>query len=121
MRYEFPVNPVAKPRMTQRDKWKRRPVVLKYFAFKDLLNIWAAKFKFKMPESGAHIKFFIPFPKTMPGKKAYELEGTKHDRRPDLDNFVKAVFDCLCVDDGYIWDIRATKYWSIEGKIIIET
>ena len=36
--YQFNVNPVAKPRMTQRDKWKKRPVVDKYYAYKDEMN-----------------------------------------------------------------------------------
>ncbi|HHE6457291.1 TPA: RusA family crossover junction endodeoxyribonuclease, partial [Proteus mirabilis] len=31
----FNIEPVPKPRMTQADKWKKRPPVLKYFAFKD--------------------------------------------------------------------------------------
>ena len=29
------INPVSKPRMTQRDVWKKRPVVVKYHAFCD--------------------------------------------------------------------------------------
>ncbi len=32
------VAPFPKPRMTQRDKWKKRPVVVKYILFK--LQLW---------------------------------------------------------------------------------
>ena len=31
--------PVAKPRMTQSDKWKKRPVVQKYWKYKDDLKL----------------------------------------------------------------------------------
>ena len=32
---EYPIIPLGKPRMTQRDKWAKRPAVLRYRAFKD--------------------------------------------------------------------------------------
>ena len=32
------IQPVAKPRMTRSDRWKKRPVVLKYWQFKDALK-----------------------------------------------------------------------------------
>jgi len=35
----YNINPVPKPRMTQSDKWKKRPPVLRYFAFKDECRI----------------------------------------------------------------------------------
>ena len=34
----IPVTPVSKPRMTQRDKWKKRPCVLRYRAYCDALR-----------------------------------------------------------------------------------
>ncbi len=35
----FPIDVVGKPRMTQRDKWKKRPCVLRYRAFADELRL----------------------------------------------------------------------------------
>lgn len=32
---EYPIVPVPKPRMTQRDKWQKRPAVMRYRAFCD--------------------------------------------------------------------------------------
>lgn len=43
----FNIEPVPKPRMTQADKWKKRPPVLKYFAFKDEVKLN----KITLPES----------------------------------------------------------------------
>ena len=34
----FRVTPIGKPRMTQRDRWKKRPPVVRYHAFKDQLR-----------------------------------------------------------------------------------
>lgn len=51
-------------------------------------------------------------------KKA-EYEGKPHQAKPDIDNFLKALLDCLCADDSYIYDVQATKYWAREGKIIL--
>ena len=39
----IPVNPVSKPRMTQSDKWKQRPTVLKYRQFKDDMRLHASQ------------------------------------------------------------------------------
>lgn len=32
------IEPVAKPRMTKKDKWAKRPCVMKYRAYKDMLR-----------------------------------------------------------------------------------
>lgn len=35
-------NPIAAPRMTQRDRWKKRPVVIRYWNWRDLIyQAWA--------------------------------------------------------------------------------
>ena len=36
---EIDICPVAKPRMTQSDKWRERPAVVKYRAFADELRL----------------------------------------------------------------------------------
>lgn len=35
MTIELDITPIGKPRMAQRDKWKQRPAVVAYYAFKD--------------------------------------------------------------------------------------
>jgi hypothetical protein len=44
---------MAKPRMTQADSWKKRPIVLKYWDYKHDIKEWAFKNDFK------YIVFFI--------------------------------------------------------------
>lgn len=41
-------NPVAAPRMTQRDRWKKRPVVMRYWAWRDRIGrAWLELSNFK--------------------------------------------------------------------------
>ena len=35
----YPITPVPKPRMTRRDRWAKRPCVLRYWAFKDEVRL----------------------------------------------------------------------------------
>lgn len=109
------INPVSKPRMTQRDKWAKRPCVLKYFKFRD--DIRAAKVN--IPEDSAHIKFFIPMPKSWSKKKKLGMMLKPHQQRPDVDNLLKAILDAVFDEDCRVFDIRVSKYWSDKGSIVI--
>lgn len=109
----YDVTPVPKPRMTQRDKWKKRPVVLRYHAFKDQVRDSGLT----IPTSGAHVCFVMPMAKSWTKQRSIVMEGQPHEQRPDLDNLLKALGDALFEDDSCIWDIRVTKVWGKEGKI----
>jgi len=111
----YPILPMGKPRMTQRDKWKGRKVVLEYHAFKDECRIR----KVRVPESNSHIIFIMPMPKRWSEKKKQEMDGKPHQQKPDKDNLEKALLDALFQDDAHIWDARVTKRWGREGQIII--
>jgi len=121
MKYKyFEVNPMAKPRMTQRDKWLKppRPAVARYRQFQ--LIIAAQNNGFVMPESNYHIIFHLPMPKSWSEKKKVKMNLQPHRTKPDKDNLEKAVLDTLCSgSDAHIWDGRVTKRWAREGKIII--
>jgi len=113
----YDIAPVPKPRMTQRDKWlnpPRKPVA-KYRAFKTLCNLR----KVEVPEEGAHVTFTIAMPKSWSKKKKHEMFLTKHQSRPDLDNYLKALLDACHTEDSGIWDIRVTKIWGKKGRIEI--
>lgn len=112
----YDINPVAKPRMTQRDKWAKRPAVLRYFAFKDECRLK----KVELSIEGDHVTFYIPMPKSWSGKKKNEHYDTPHMQKPDCDNLLKALMDAVYEDDSSVYDVRITKFWSYEGKIIIE-
>lgn len=112
MIYNIP--PVAKPRMTRSDKWKKRPATKKYWAFCDMVR--ANKVKF---ESGDHVIFHIEMPKSWSEKKRFVMDRTPHMQTPDLDNLVKALGDAIYQNDCILYDYRATKRWSETGQIEI--
>ena len=115
MRYE--ITPVAKPRMTIRDKrLPKRPVVAKYHAFKDEIRFAGVK----LPEYGAVVHFHLPMPKSWSKKKKQKNFGMPHKQTPDLDNMLKALLDSIYQDDKKVWNIRdLSKFWAYEGAIVI--
>lgn len=111
----YPVVPVPKPRMTQRDKWQKRPAVMRYRAFCDDLRARKCTF----PESGSHVIFHMPMPKSWSKKKRAEMLGQPHRQKPDRDNLEKALMDAVYENDESVWDMRTTKIWSDIGCIEI--
>lgn len=112
----YHINPIGKPRMVRSDAWKKRDCVQRYWAFKDLVK----KHKISIPDSGAHIKFYIPMPVSWSKKRKGTLNGLPHRGKPDIDNLLKALMDAVFEDDSHIYNIQASKYLSYEGMIIIE-
>jgi len=113
----FTITPMAKPRMVQSDKWKKRSVVMRYWDFK--AELLRQRDGFIMPESGYHATFIIPMPKSWSKKKRLAMNGQPHKTKPDKDNLEKALLDALETDDAHIWDGRVTKVWGKAGIIII--
>jgi len=112
------IKPIAKPRMTQSDKWAKRDVVKRYFAFKDELIKQADAKGFELQQSYS-ILFCLPFPKSYSKKKCESLLLQAHKLKPDLDNLLKAINDSFLQDDSAIYCIRAKKIWAYEGSITI--
>ena len=115
MKKIYDITPIAKPRMTQRDKWKQRDCVMRYRQFKDEVRLLGIT----VPEFGYHVTFILPMPQSWSEKKKVLKYGTPHQQRPDKDNLEKALLDALFSDDSHIWDGRVTKRWGYEGKIIL--
>jgi Holliday junction resolvase RusA-like endonuclease len=110
------VTPVSKPRMSQSDRWKSRACTKRYWAFKDQLKaLWGND---DLP-AAISIKFCIPMPASWSEKKKSLMDGKPHQAKPDIDNLVKSIFDCLAKSDAYIWRVDAVKYWAREGSIEI--
>jgi Holliday junction resolvase RusA-like endonuclease len=114
MKY-YLITPVAKPRMTRSDKWKKRKCVLKYWAYRDEIRL----FRVKIPESNARIIFYLPMPDSWSKKKKEQMLGKPHQQKPDIDNLVKGILDATYKDDSTVWDIKAAKYWGRRGEIYI--
>lgn len=113
MTIELNVVPRTKPRMTTSDKWKKRPCVLSYREYKDLLREELKNFpEFKLLDA-----FEITF--IMPIKNKKNKDGMPHKQRPDIDNLLKGFLDAILEEDSYIWDVRAIKLFGDNPKIII--
>lgn len=110
------IDPIGKPRMTQRDKWQRRPCVMRYRAFCDKLRQLFVTQKISLPDA-FQIRFTIEMPASWSKKKRTEMNGRPHQTKPDLDNMLKAVCDALREDDSPIHAWTATKVWGKCGMI----
>jgi|TARA_R110000823_G_scaffold149486_1_gene280253 Holliday junction resolvase RusA-like endonuclease len=107
---------MAKPRMTQADSWKKRPIVLKYWEYKDDIKNWAVESNFNLGNE-IYCVFNIPMPPSWSKKKKEEMLGKNHQQRPDIDNLLKGLMDALLEEDSHIHTVYANKVWSDEGSI----
>lgn len=112
----YSIKPVPKPRQTQSDRWKKRPSVVRYHAFKD--QIKAANLI--VPNSGCRMIFVLPMPQSWSQKKKNQMRGMPHKQTPDTDNLVKAVLDAVLTQDSMIYHVEGLKFWGDSGQIIIE-
>lgn len=105
---------IGKPRMTQRDKWKQRPVVLRYRAWCDLVRFAAGRTEKITLTYGIHLSavFYLPCPVSWSQAERDRLMGTPHVGKPDVDNLLKGLMDALFVNDALVWSIEAKKYWD---------
>ena len=113
----YPITPVPKPRMTQRDKWAKRPPVMRYRAFADDCRLHGVE----VPLCDYHVTFYLPMPKSWTKAKREKMNGQPHQQRPDKDNLEKALLDAVMTEDCAVWDGRATKRWAYTGHITIKT
>ena len=113
----YPIEPVAKPRQTQSDKWKKRPCVMRYRYFADLCR----SYKMVLPDYGAKITFILPMPKSWSKKRQVTMDNKPHQQRPDISNLLKAVEDAIHAEDSHIWHYsQIRKIWGFKGYIEIE-
>lgn len=112
----YDITPVPKPRMTQRDKWVKRPPVLRYRAFAEECRLRGVT----LPECGYHVTFVLPMPASWSTKKRAAMNGKPHQQKPDKDNLEKALLDAVFQDDCRVWDGRVTKIWGQAGQIIVQ-
>lgn len=120
--HKINIDPVSKPRMTQRDKWKPRKCVNRYWGYKDKLLEWKEKEEFNDSENTVLVvTFYIPMPQSWSKKKKAEKEGSPHDQKPDIDNLIKGFLDAVYEEDKYVYHIIGSKFWAREGLISLMT
>ena len=112
--FSVKVVPVGKPRMTQRDRWKQRPAVMRYWKYCDDLRD-ALPF-YDLPER-LQIVFFLPMPPSWSKQKRLEHVGAPHDQKPDIDNLCKSFLDAFKAEDKHVYELHAEKYWAETGSI----
>lgn len=114
------IPPCSKPRMTQRDRWKKRQCVLDFFAFRDRIK---QELLIQVPPfdwDNLTVIFLVPMPKSWSKKKKALMVGKPMQQRPDIDNYLKGLFDATHKEDSSIWKVTASKIWTdCTGKIII--
>jgi len=111
--------PVSKPRMTQSDRWKKRLVVLQYWAYRDEIFYGALAQGYR-PSFELMMEFVLPMPKSWSKSKKGKMVGEPHQQTPDIDNLEKACLDSLFDDDKKVHKIMASKIWGYSGKLIIK-
>ena len=95
MRIEFNIKPCPKPRMTRADRWKKRPIVLKYWDFCNELERQAIKLEY-IPGDKVSLIFYIPMAKSWSKKKREQMLGKPHKQKPDIDNLARATVTSIC-------------------------
>ena len=116
---EIDINPVSAPRQNRSDRWRKRPVVLRYRAYSDALRQACLKEDFILGEA-IYMEFHIPMPQSWSKKKKARMVGTFHQQRPDTDNLCKGIQDSLLPEDCKVWHLEAKKFWSKEGRIVLK-
>ncbi len=123
------IPPCPKPRMTKADRWRKRPSVLKFFAFRDAVRQYKESKVVLQSSYHSHhlefesfeIEFHVPMPKSWSKKKKGSMNGSAHQQRPDLDNYLKAWKDSVYEEDAIVWRVKASKLWTDgTGHIIIK-
>jgi Holliday junction resolvase RusA-like endonuclease len=121
-----PGEPVAKPRQTQRDKWKPTESVQRFRTYADRLK-WVTRqhMKSQAPLGGAvelSAVFYLPIPAGWPVAQQRKAERGEwlHMQKPDLKNLIAGLEDALngiaWVDDQQICSYgRCLKVWD-DGK-----
>jgi len=118
MQYIFDIDPKPAPRMVRSDKWKKRQVVEDCYSWRNALRLMANTKGYKlMPD--LDIVFIIPMPESWSEKKKKYNNGMPHQQRSDIDNLCKNVMDTFTDEDGFVYKLRAVKFWGRKGLIII--
>ena len=101
--------------MTRRDRWAKRPCVLRYWAYRDEVRLR----RVAVP-SRCRVVFVLPMPESWSRAKREAMLGKPHCSTPDLDNLVKGLLDAVHANDAHIHTVHAAKIWGGYGEIRIE-
>ena len=91
-------------------------------AHKDEIKAWVVRNEFKMPLGYFAAWFYVPMPPSWRKKRIAEMIYTVHQNTPDLDNYLKQLYDAIMprknrqkgekgMDDRKIFCYSAFKVW----------
>lgn len=115
-----PGAPMAKPRQTRSDKWKKRPCVMRYREWADRARAESrAAIDQKFPGlvlmqcRRLSVTAFFPIPPSWTKVTKAKMAGQPHRQSKDADNVLKAVSDALFpTGDAQIYDMHVMKFWD---------
>jgi Holliday junction resolvase RusA-like endonuclease len=120
---------VGKPRMTQKDKWAKRPEVVAYRGWCDYFRAILVRDigwrNMPSPEQIMDLSWRATFtpPKSWSQQKREAAIGTIHRVKPDRDNIDKAILDVLFPEakggDAAVGVGTLEKYWGDEDLLEI--
>lgn len=115
------IEPMGKPRMTQRDKWNKRSVTSKYWAYKDkiLAEIYKNNINWENVVGLSWTAYFT-IPRSWSKKKKRESRGQLHLQTPDRDNIDKGILDAIFKNDSHIATGTIEKRWADNNNPRIE-
>ena len=116
--YVFQVPPQTAPRMTRRDRWKKRPCVVRYFEYRDQVRAQAVEYGITLPNAFT-VTFYMAMPKSWSKKKKAVHVGKPCQSKPDLDNVLKGFMDALRTDDASVYAVTASKFWSEQPGVVL--
>jgi Holliday junction resolvase RusA-like endonuclease len=111
----YPIDPISAPRQVQSDRWRSRPAVARYRAYRDELHIKGLQ----IPEPFHHFVFVLAMAPSWSEAKKQANDGMPHHLKPDRDNLEKAVLDAYFGEDRHIWHGAATKIWGRRGVLLV--
>jgi len=125
-RIRIDIDPMGKPRMTRRDRWAKRPCVIRYWEYKDKIkdavNGHAELSQLIAANAiiGLSWTAYFTMPKSWSKKKKDEYRGQLHTSKPDRDNVDKGIMDAIFAKDEIIAHGAICKKWDDGGGARIE-
>ncbi len=109
----YEITPIGKPRMTQRDRWHKRPAA--YWAFKHEVRLHGSR----LSESGYHVTFVIPMPMSGARKSARNTLA-RPINRSQTKTISKRHYSMPSLMTAVVSGGAGKKIWGELGRIIIK-
>lgn len=117
--YSIPQAAMGAPRQTRADAWQKRPVVMRYRAWQDLLQLMINPIPpAETVERLEVIAYYAP-PKSWSKKRRAAAIGTRKRSVPDPDNIWKAVADALWKNDAALGRCECDRFYGLEDMTVI--